>query len=296
MFERAKRFESRRAGAENGFEGVLGIGVVEFGVREFPQVRVNDPGGPLPDKEFPIAFNDESNEATRGGGDTPAGVGQFSRTIFPESDAKFFYRANRALRLAWRANQSAKFHEGLVEERTGISLTQRRKGRKVFQESFSLRTWRLCVRNQFCRQLPKLRVGFLFPRIFCDAKNPCQHADDVAVENRRRLVERDAANRAGGVTADARQREHVIEIIREFAIVLFHDLPRRLLQIAGAGVIAKALPKLVDFVRAGTGRRLDGGQFAHPAFPIRQDRLDLRLLEHDFGYGKSVGVICVSPR
>ena len=69
---------------------------------------------------------------------------------------------------------------------------------------------------QIFRQSPELRVGFLSARIFSDAKYPRQHANDVAVENRRRLVEGDAANRAGGVTANARQREDVVEIIREF--------------------------------------------------------------------------------
>jgi hypothetical protein len=39
--------------------------------------------------------------------------------------------------------------------------------------------------NQFFRQLPKPRVRFLLLRVFRDAKNPRQHADDIAVENRR---------------------------------------------------------------------------------------------------------------
>ena len=72
------------------------------------------------------------------------------------------------------------------------------------------------MNDQFFRQLPELRIGSLFARIFCNAKHPRQHADDIAVEDWRRLVEGDAANRAGGVAADAGQREHVVEIIREF--------------------------------------------------------------------------------
>jgi hypothetical protein len=79
--------------------------------------------------------------------------------------------------------------------------------------------------NQFLRQLPKPRIGCLLLRIFGDAKNARQHADDIAVENRRGLVEGDAANRAGGVAADARQRENFIKIFRKFAAMLsaFHD-------------------------------------------------------------------------
>ena len=67
------------------------------------------------------------------------------------------------------------------------------------------------VANQFFRQLPEPRVGLFFLWIFRDAENARQHADDIAIENRRRLVEGDAANRAGGVTADSRQRENLVE-------------------------------------------------------------------------------------
>src|ERR1017187_5535728 len=78
--------------------------------------------------------------------------------------------------------------------------------------------WRRCdVDNQFFRQLPKFCIGFLLTRVFPDAENPRQHADDIAVEDGRRLIERNAANGAGGVTSDSRQREHVVKIIRKFA-------------------------------------------------------------------------------
>ena len=73
------------------------------------------------------------------------------------------------------------------------------------------------MNHQFFRQPPELRVGFPFAWIFADAKNPRQHADDVAIENCRRLVEGDAANRAGGVTSNARQRENVVKVVWEFA-------------------------------------------------------------------------------
>ena len=70
--------------------------------------------------------------------------------------------------------------------------------------------------DQIFRKPPKLRVGLLILRIFSDAENARQHANDVAVENGRRLVEGNAANRAGGVTADARQRKDIVEVVREF--------------------------------------------------------------------------------
>ena len=42
----------------------------------------------------------------------------------PKGDAKFFYRANLALRVSRRADQCAEFHEGLVEVRAGNVLAQ----------------------------------------------------------------------------------------------------------------------------------------------------------------------------
>ena len=73
-----------------------------------------------------------------------------------------------------------------------------------------------CSLNQFLRQVPESGIGFPFARIFRDAENSREDADDVAVEDGRGLVEGDAANRAGGVTANSRQRENVVEVFREF--------------------------------------------------------------------------------
>jgi hypothetical protein len=71
--------------------------------------------------------------------------------------------------------------------------------------------------DQFFRQLPESRIRLLFVRIFSNAIHPRQHADDIAVENRCGLIEGDAANRAGGVTANPRQRENIFKLFRELA-------------------------------------------------------------------------------
>ena len=96
--------------------------------------------------------------------------------------------------------------------------------------------------DQFFRQPPKQRVGFLFMRVFSNAKDSCQQANHIAIKNRHRLVEGDAANRAGGVATDTGQRENVLKIFREFAAMFLHDLPRGLLQVPDAGVIAETFP------------------------------------------------------
>ena len=51
----------------------------------------------------------------------------------------------------------------------------------------------------------------------------------------------------------------------------------------------------MDFVGARVREAFDGGQLAHPAFPIRDDGLHLRLLEHDFGNPDGVGVVGATP-
>src|ERR1019366_5137887 len=82
-----------------------------FHIWKFPQMRVHDAGGPLADEKFSAAPDDKRHESPRGGRRAPAKVWQLPDAVFAKRYAKFFYRTNRALRLAWSANQRAKFHE-----------------------------------------------------------------------------------------------------------------------------------------------------------------------------------------
>ena len=84
--------------------------------------------------------------------------------------AELPYRAIAAARIARHADERAEFHQRLIE------LT-RRTGRQQ------------CGRDQ--------------PR-FVTWKEPVEHAGDVAVHKRLRLIERNAGNRAGSVATDAR--------------------------------------------------------------------------------------------
>jgi len=83
----------------------------DFHIREFPQMRIHDPGGPLPDEKTSLLLDHERHKAARGGGSARAKVWQFVHAVFMKGDAKFFHRANRALRLARGADQRAKFHQ-----------------------------------------------------------------------------------------------------------------------------------------------------------------------------------------
>jgi hypothetical protein len=83
--------------------------------------------------------------------------------------------------------------------------------------------------HQFFRQLPQPGVPRLRLRIVRNAEKARQHADDIAVENGRGLIEGDAANRAGGLASDARQRQHVVKGLRKLAVVLHISRRKNLL-------------------------------------------------------------------
>src|ERR1051325_1732763 len=116
-----------------------------------------------------------------------------------------------------------------------MSLTQRpRRSQRIF---FLCDRCGLCVRHKFFRNLPERRVRLFLTRIFFDAEDSREHTNDIAVEDWCWLIERDAADRARGVTADARQREDVGEVFRKASAALTFDELRSLLQIAHARVI-----------------------------------------------------------
>jgi len=272
-------------------------------------------------------LDDERNKMSRRGRFALAEVWQFFCAIFLVSDAEYLHRTKQALRIARRADQRAEFHQRLVK--CGARTFNCRSRREEALTGSGFRMRRLtsaatrgietrCVRHQFFRQIPQPRVRFLFLWIFSNAKNSGENPDDVAIQNRRGLIEGDAANRARRITADSGQCQNVVKLIRKFVgddvrslyffsslrlvtssptrCLLRHDLLRGLLQIADARVVAEAFPQLVDFFR----RRFRGGfnrrQFAQPAVPKGDNRFHLRLLQHDFGNPDRVRIARAPPR
>ena len=149
--------------------------------------------------------------------------------------------------------------------------------------------------NQFFGRVPQESIRFPLPRIFFDAENARQHANDIAVKYRRGLVERDAANGAGGVAADAGQSQDRVKCFGKPAAVPFKNEYRRLLHVPNARVIAQPFPKFVDFCRACLRQRLNRWQLPHPTLPIRQHGLDLGLLKHDFRNPDGVRIARPAP-
>jgi hypothetical protein len=150
--------------------------------------------------------------------------------------------------------------------------------------------------DQLCGELPEVLVRGLVARIFADGEEAGEDADDVAVEDWCRRVEGDAGNCPGGVAAHAGQREHGVEIARKLACVRGNDELRGLLHVPHARVVAEPLPEFQEPLLRRGGERGHIGQFAHPALPIRDDRLHLSLLEHDFTDPDGVRVERAPPR
>ena len=62
---------------------------IQFNIRKFPKVRVDDAFGSLAHEEFAAVLNDERGEAARGGGGSFVEVGKFIHVIVLKSEAVF---------------------------------------------------------------------------------------------------------------------------------------------------------------------------------------------------------------
>jgi hypothetical protein len=109
------------------------------------------------------------------------------------------------------------------------------------------------------------------------------------------LVEGDAGDGPGGITAHAGQGQEVLESFGKTAGAAVDDVAGGGLGVANAPVIAQSLPQFKDSRQRGAGEGFHRGQRAHPSFKIRDDGLDLRLLEHDFRNPDRVGVPGAAP-
>ena len=256
------------------------IGVRAFEVGEFPKMGVEDAGRPLSDEKAAASFGNKSDKAPRGRPWARVEVGEICNATGTEGEAVSAHRAEIALWLSRSADQRAELHKRLVQVRAG-SLTIVAKISRSADELFS--------------EFPESVPGGLLSGILLDSKQATEDANDIAIENRRGLIERDAANRSGGVAADAGQFENVVECSRKSSPMLADEKLRGLLQIAGACVIAQAFPKFQDAFRGCAGQRPNRRQLTHPAFPIWNHGFHLCLLEHDLGNPDCVRIARATP-
>src|SRR5689334_14476851 len=134
------------------------------------------------------------------------------------------------------------------------------------------------MRHELLGERPQLRVRLFFSRVFFYSEYTSQDSDDIAIQNRCGLVKRDAANGAGGVTANAGEGEHIFEFLRksgtrkseeraprvpiilglvELGPPVQKNFLRGLLHVAYTRVIAESFPELVNFFGAGFSQRFN---------------------------------------
>ena len=125
---------------------------------------------------------------------------------------------------------------------------------------------------------------------------PRGDAQHVAVHRRNRQAKGDRSDRAGGVFADAGQREQLIVIGRQFPAVFRADLDRSAVQIAHPGIVAQPLPELHIHALVRRSKRRNIRQRLHPAVKIAAHSLDARLLQHDLAHPHAVRRGPAAPR
>ena len=126
------------------------------------------------------------------------------------------HRADQALRVARDADHRAEVHQRLVEVED------------------------VPHRHERLRERPEVPLHRVALRIALADEHAEQHARDVGVENRRALAEREAADRAGGVGADALERQQRLLVGRQLAAVARDRFARDRSAAAAAGCCSRA--------------------------------------------------------
>ncbi len=123
-----------------------------------------------------------------------------------------------------------------------------------------------------------------------------QHADPVAVDARHPPAERDRKDRPRGVPSDAGQRRERLRIGRHAAAMVADDGPRGRMQVHRAAIVPQALPDLENRLVGCLGEGLDGREPREKPLVVRDDRGNLRLLEHDLADPDAVRIGRSPPR
>jgi hypothetical protein len=113
---------------------------------------------------------------------------------------------------------------------------------------------------------------------------------DIAVDCRGPPVEGDSGNRSRGVGPDPGQRTQRRRVGGEPGAMPLDDGARAGMQVAGARVIAEALPELKYLVERCRGERQHIGPACHESVEIWRHSRYRRLLQHDFAEPHAVRV------
>jgi hypothetical protein len=134
------------------------------------------------------------------------------------------------------------------------------------------------------------------PRISTLQGPSSQHAKTVRIERHLGFVERETRHRSRDVRTDTRKLTKLLGAMGEFSGSLRHESTSCLMEVAGARVVARALPGLQYVLLRSAGKRLDRGKFADETFVVRHGLGDPGLLEEHFGDPNSIRRPVMSPR
>ena len=181
-------------------------------------------------------------------------------------------RAGEAARRGRRTDRRAELHEALIEIAGRCVVGQRG------HQPAGVRPQRLHTLRRF--------------DVIGDREHAPEHARDIAVDERRPFAIRDRRDRTGGVRPDAR---HVAQAARGTRQRITDRLRARV-QVARARVVAEAGPRGEHVVEWRGCERRHRRKLRHPARPVRNDRRDARLLQHDLADPDRVRVARAPPR
>jgi hypothetical protein len=272
---------------------------------ELPQMRVDGSIGPLADQESPPLFQDQHQCGAKGGCDVCLPPGQRLLQSHPPGQTLRSQRAGLAERSPRTAQHRSQLHQRLVQGRTKADRLRISKGGRPVPPGSAHSLGRppvflllQAVRrfDQRAGQCPKQLPGRFLPGISTDAKQPGQHPNDVPVEHRHRLVEGNAADRPRAIAAHPRQRQEIFAPLGDLSPMPSHDATGGLLQMTGPPVIAQAFPEFQHPLRRRVRQGCGCWQLPHPALPVRNDRADLGLLQHDLRDPDRIRIPRPSPR
>ena len=132
------------------------------------------------------------------------------------------------------------------------------------------------LRHERLGQLPEPRLAAR--QLFAHREEPRHDPLDIAIDRRKTPVEGDRRDGAGGVIADPRQCPQIRPVFRDSPAMALDDGRRAGVQVAGAGVIAEALPEMQHLVERGGGQRVNIRPARHESAKIRADRRHRGLL------------------
>ena len=191
-------------------------------------------------------------------------------------DAELRERTHETARAGRRAQRRAELHQTLVE------IAGRRIGRE-------------CI-DELARARPQRTLASRRLDVIGDPVDTCEHARDIAVDERRTFAKGDRCDRARRVGPDARHGTQLARAARQLACPVARHGLRTRVQISRARVVPEPRPRGENIIERRLRERADRRKLRHPAFPVRDHRLDARLLQHDLADPDRVRIARAAPR